>query len=332
MTNIAVVTPMFNGARFIESTVRSLAGQLRDKDEYIIVDDGSTDEGADIARAVFDKVRIVRQANQGEAAAVNAGVKASSASVIGIVNADDPILPGLIDAVRAAFEAEPELDAVYPDWVRIDETGAEISRHQTRDFSIRALYGEHLCIPGPGAFFRAAALGAEHIRDPEMVGLSDYDFWLRFALTNRRIRRIPRFLASWRAHRSGGTYQLDGLQLARRRIVMIERLFARADLPADIAALRSLALSAAHYNAALQSLRYPGASGFRHAVNSYRIMPFWPAGVGTGQRRSLPRLCYSSLQPFSAWVHDALAPILPSRYRRASLLDQTFGLDPPTAR
>lgn len=326
MITLSVVTPLYNGRAFIAETALSILGQVSAVDEYLVIDDGSTDGGGEIVAGLSDRVRVVRQENGGEAQAVNRGVAMTSAPVIGVVNADDPILPGLLEAVRAAFGADPDLAAVYPDWRRIDVDGATLSLHRTREFSLRALYAEHVCVPGPGAFFRRACLGDEPVRDPAMHGLTDYDFWLRFALRNRNIRRIPQVLACWRAHRAGATYRLDGAALARRRVQMIERLFARPDLPDDIARLRRQALSAAHYNAALQGLRDPKAPALRHALASYAALPLWPSGAPEGQRRSWAHLAYAAAQPLSAWAHQALNPVLPSRFRRQAVLDLRFGL------
>lgn len=323
---IAVITPVYNGARYIAETVRSIAAQLGPYDEHVVIDDGSTDDSGAIAARTSTRARVIRQVNSGEAAAVNAGVAATNAPIVAVINADDPILPGLIESARAIFSANPGVDAVYPDWIWIDDSGAEVRRRITREFSIDTLYGEHLCIPGPGAMFRRNRLRNEPVRDATAHGLTDYDFWLRFALHNRRIERIPQFLATWRGHRSGATITLDHSALASKKVAMIERLFARTDLPADIAALREQALSAAHYNAALLSLRDPRVAGRHHALRSYLRCPIWPRSVARSSRRSVLRLTYVCFQPLSGVIHAALEPLLPPQYQLAALKDQMFGL------
>jgi glycosyltransferase involved in cell wall biosynthesis len=324
---LALITPLYNGARFIRETLASCVAQIGPEDEVIVVDDGSSDGGAAIAAGTSPRVRVISQANQGEAAAVNAGVAASTAPVIAVINADDPILPGLLPAMRSAFTQDQELSGAYPDWVRIDADGKELARHVTRDFSYAVLLGEHLCQPGPGAFFRRAHLKGEIPRDARAFGITDFDFWLRFGLRNRAIRRVPGFLATWRSHRAGTTFRIQGARMAASRIAMIERLYARSDLPADVIALKRQAMSAAHYNAALIGLRARDVFGLGHIVASYAWKLRWPDSVGVGQRRHWPHMAYIAAQPLSSLAHAAMDPLLPPRFRRAQVLDQTFGID-----
>ena len=329
---IAIVTPLYNAAAFIDQTLASVAGQRTAGDEHLVVDDGSTDGGGDLVAAKIASdgqsgLRLLRQANAGEAAAVNAGVAATGAEIVGIVNADDPILPGLLDAVREAFADDPGLAAVYPDWVMIDQHGATVATIRTLEYDYTVMLAQHMCIPGPGAFFRRLALGAEPVRDSAAAGISDFDFWLRLGLHGARMRRLPQPLASWRSHRGGATYYSQSPELAGSKIAMIDRLFARRDVPGPIRALERQAKSAAAYHAALVGLRSPGVPALRYAFASFRLLARWPADVLPHQRRSLIHLAYASLQPMSGTLHELAGPLLPPHYRRQAVLDQTFGID-----
>jgi len=334
--SIGVITPLYNGADYVEQTIASVSGQLEDGDEHIVVDDGSTDGGGDLVAAMIagakHGVTLVRQANAGEARAVNHGFSSSKADVIGIINADDPIMPGLLDAVRQAFKADAGLQAVYPDWIRIDQRGTPVVNIQTREYDYAVMVAQHMCIPGPGAFFRRSAVGSEPLRDPAAVGLSDFDFWLRFGLHGAKVRRLPQALACWRSHHGGATYAYQSPALAQSKIAMIDRLFARSDVPASIRRLERQAKSAAAYHAALVGLRSPRVPALRHALASFRLMPRWPNDVLSHQRRSLPHLAYAALQPASGAVHNWVGPLLPFRYRRQAVLEQSFGIDVSTPR
>lgn len=327
-TRIGVVTPLYNAADFIVETVESVLAQLAPGDVYVVVDDGSTDGGAELLAPYAGRLTLIRQDNAGEAAAVNRGVAALDTPVAGVVNADDPILPGLLDAIRAAFAADATLAGAYPDWRRIDESGRTLSEHRTREFDYAALLGEHLCIPGPGAFFRPTLMHGETIRDARAFGVTDYDFWLRFARANRNIVRVPQTLATWRSHAGGGTVTLADKRQAEARVEMIARYLARPDLPADARALAAQARSAAYYNAALVGLRGAGVPALRYALSSFAARLNWPRDIPRAQRRSLLRLAYASAQPLSGGLHGLLDPLLAPRHRRRAVVEQTFGVTP----
>lgn len=322
--SIGVVTPLYNGARWIEETARSVCAQLRAGDSYVVVDDGSSDDGARAIEGMHPALRVVRQANAGEAAAVNRGVALLGADVVGIVNADDPVLPGLLDAMRAQF-ADRACDGAYVDWRMIDAEGRALMERRTERFSYATMLAAHLCIPGPGAFFRASAANDMVIRDPRAYGVTDFDFWIRFALHHRNIVRVPHVLATWRAHRGGATFALPGAALARAHVDLVERLLARDDLPGDVRLLAAQARSAAHYNAALVGLRGRGVPAARHALASYAARLLWPREIPSAQRRSKLRLLYAATQPLSGALHKAIDPFVPPRFARQAVLDQAFG-------
>lgn len=326
--SLAVVTPVFNGADYIVETASSVAVQLRPGDRYVVVDDGSTDATRARLTAADLPIELITQANAGEADAVNAGVARADREIIGIVNADDPVLPGLLDAVRAAFRDDPTLDAVYPDWFKIDANGRQLAKVTTRDYDYEVLFCQHFCLPGPGAFFRVGALAGEPVRDARASLISDYDFWLRYGLRGAKVKRLPQVLATWRLHAGGMTRRGQGPRLARQKIEMIKRLLARPDLPEHIRKLGPQALSAAYYHAALVGLRAPDTPALRYALQSYALKPRWAGPVDATQRRAAGHLAYAAAQPLSGWLHALASPLLPARFHRQAVLDQTFRLDP----
>jgi hypothetical protein len=332
LPRLTVITPVWNARGFIAETIASISPQLQPGDEHIVIDDGSTDGTDAVLAALSADFRLMTQVNAGEIAAVNAGVALAQNDVIGIINADDPILPGLLDAVRQAFSADAELAGVYPDWVKIDENGRTLATIKTAEYDYAVLLAEHFCIPGPGAFFRRSALNDGPVRDPRSTGLSDYDFWLRLGRNGAKVCRLPQVLASWRTHVGGTSFQLDGSRMARAKVAVMERLFALPDLPPHVLVLKAQSLSAAHYHAALLGLRAGNVPALRHALRSLMLMPRWPSTVTPSQRRSLPHLAYAACQPLSGWLHRRLDPLLPARFRHARVLLQTFGLADAPAR
>jgi len=106
--SISIAIPSYNRRSALESLLTATVGQLEEHDELIVVDDGSTD---DSAREVlkFERCRLIRhEVNQGMVSAWNACLKAASRDWICIVHNDDRIVPGALEAIRAAARLAPE--------------------------------------------------------------------------------------------------------------------------------------------------------------------------------------------------------------------------------
>ena len=86
---VSVVIPVFNGERFLREAVQSVLDQKYSPIEIIIVDDGSTDGTATVARSFGETVRYLDQENQGPAAARNRGIEHAQGSLIAFADADD---------------------------------------------------------------------------------------------------------------------------------------------------------------------------------------------------------------------------------------------------
>jgi glycosyltransferase involved in cell wall biosynthesis len=114
----SVIICAYNYARFLPRCLESVFSQSQPADEIILVDDGSTDETADVVKR-FPPVRYIRQENAGKAAAFNRGFRESQGDLICHLDADDYWLPRKLQRVTetlAACDAGGMLhEAVYVD-------------------------------------------------------------------------------------------------------------------------------------------------------------------------------------------------------------------------
>ena len=111
---VTVVTPTFNRAGLLAETVESILQQRFEQVDYVVVDDGSTDDTAQLL-ARYPQIRILSQANQGEAAATNRGWVGASTEYVAVVSSDDPVKPGWLQTAVAFMDAHPDVLVGYPD-------------------------------------------------------------------------------------------------------------------------------------------------------------------------------------------------------------------------
>lgn len=102
---VSIIVPAYNAAPFIADAVRSVLDQTHGELELIIVDDGSTDDTAELVGTFVDpRVLLVRQTNAGVSAARNSGLDRARGEFIGFLDADDAMEPSNIERKLAHLE------------------------------------------------------------------------------------------------------------------------------------------------------------------------------------------------------------------------------------
>jgi glycosyltransferase involved in cell wall biosynthesis len=104
---VSVIVPVYNGSRYLAASLESVLGQSYPLHEVIAINDGSTDSSPEILRGYGDRVRVLRQSNQGVAVARNAGLRQASGDVIAFIDQDDLWPAGRTRALVEALQAEP---------------------------------------------------------------------------------------------------------------------------------------------------------------------------------------------------------------------------------
>ncbi|MFQ5500542.1 MAG: glycosyltransferase family A protein, partial [Candidatus Zixiibacteriota bacterium] len=93
---VSVIIPAYNCERFLAETIESVLAQSYRPIEVIVVDDGSTDQSAEIARS-YNDVNYIFQANQGTAVARNTGLAAAQGELIAFLDHDDVWMPNKLE-------------------------------------------------------------------------------------------------------------------------------------------------------------------------------------------------------------------------------------------
>jgi glycosyltransferase involved in cell wall biosynthesis len=109
--DLTVIMPLHNAAPWVGDAIASVLANADGLLELIVVDDGSTDDGAAIAEAFGPPVRVVRQECRGPSAARNVGIAQARGTLVGFLDADDLWVVGRPDPRRALL-VDPEVDCV----------------------------------------------------------------------------------------------------------------------------------------------------------------------------------------------------------------------------
>ena len=179
---VSIVIPCFNHARFVGEAIDSALAQSWPDVDVVVVDDGSTDDSAAIARRYRD-VRLVRQANLGLAHARNAGLHTTRGDIVIFLDADDRLSPDAARAASAALHDAPDAMMAVGRCRLIDEQGRPMPTdlpHVNTDHFQELLRRNYIWMPAMAAYRRAVFRRVGHF-DPRVDPSADYDMYLRVA-------------------------------------------------------------------------------------------------------------------------------------------------------
>ena len=120
---VSVVIPCYNQAHFLTEAIESVLAQTSRQFEIIVVDDGSTDNTAEVA-ARYPGIGYLRQDNQGLAAARNTGLRHSQGDYLVFLDADDRLLPAALESGLDYLSAHPACAFVWGHYLRFTSDGS----------------------------------------------------------------------------------------------------------------------------------------------------------------------------------------------------------------
>jgi len=122
---VSVIIPVYNGEKYLREAIQSVLDQDYRPFEIIVVDDGSTDGSAEIARS-YPEVRYLFQENQGVSAARNTAIALAGGAFLAFLDADDRWAPNKLSAQVGYHQAHPETGYTIANQRIVLEPGAPV--------------------------------------------------------------------------------------------------------------------------------------------------------------------------------------------------------------
>jgi len=186
MSRVSVVIPARNAGRFLGEALDSVFAQDLDAPEVVVVDDGSTDDTAHVARSYGRGVQVLSQPRSGSGRARNRGLEATSGDLVAFLDADDIWATEKSRLQLPVLDEDPRLGLVFSDMISFREGGQEDRTFfEGRGFDGRCspssifLYD---IVSTPTVILRRSCLDAVGRFDESLAIGQDTDLWLRIAL------------------------------------------------------------------------------------------------------------------------------------------------------
>ena len=200
MVEVSIIIPVYNCEKFIHDAIESALDQTAKNCEVVVIDDGSTDNTTNILRSYGDRITCKIQERQGQAAAINKGVKVSAGEYIAYLDSDDMCLPERLEEQLRYLHNHPDVGLVYSDSYQIDENARITSILKSRPMEQFSLLQSNY-IARSSVMHRGNCLRHVGLFDVVITGSDDWDMWIRMS-EQYRLGYIEKPLVKHRIHKN----------------------------------------------------------------------------------------------------------------------------------
>lgn len=264
---VSVVTPTYNQAKYLAETIESVLSQTYPNIEYIVLDDGSTDNTQDVLKKFGGRIRHERHANIGQAQTLNKGWNLCKGKYIGYLSSDDLLYPSAVSELVALLEKEQSIVCAFPDSNLIDDSSRVVKRNVCRPFDLSDTVVRQECYIGPGAIFRKTALDLLGGWRTDLKLAPDREFWIRISSLGR-IEMCDSVLAGYRMHPDSISYKDVSEDVSREYLRVLDDYFSGGEVCKNIADRKNEAYGYAYLILARNSFR---GGNIRRGIELYEL-------------------------------------------------------------
>jgi glycosyltransferase involved in cell wall biosynthesis len=229
LPRVSVITPLYNGERFIEATIRSVLDQSFSDFEYVIVDDGSTDMSVQIVEGFSDgRILLKKAEHRGCAETYNECLASARGGYIAIIDHDDIMHRDRLKKQAEYLDSHPDVDILGSAYGIMDESGNLVEERSVPVGcgNVRRLQRVFNAVAHQTVMMRRGVLSVKPWYRREYEPAHDTE-WLTRLSMDRVMDNIPERLTDWRVVGSSPTHTQAQEQMrihyAVRREVCTER-------------------------------------------------------------------------------------------------------------
>lgn len=208
---VSIITPLYNGERFVGKTIESVIAQTYGDWEMIIINDGSKDRSPEICREYAAKearIKVFDQPNGGSAAARNNGIRRAVGRYIALLDADDTWMPYFLES-QLELMRQKDATLVFGSHLRIDEEDREclapfrVPPYVTYKDMLKTCYIS--CLTG---LYDTSRFGKVFLHEEFRSLRDDYVYWLEI---------IKKCKVAYGNQRIIGSYRILGSSISRNK-------------------------------------------------------------------------------------------------------------------
>lgn len=223
---VSIVIPVFNCREYLSLAIDSVLLQDYKFIECIVVDDGSTDGVDVVLKKYLGRIKVIRQENAGQSAALEAGWKISSGKLLGYLSADDILYPNAISELVSLY-FPGRLAVYYGRYDYIDECGRFVKPSNAEPCSYQHMAHNFYCPVGVGVLFSSELFERLGGWDSRYKQMPDLECWLRYGALAQLVNTDER-LGGFRVHTGSQTYLPSSRERANEPLEIAKSSFMKS--------------------------------------------------------------------------------------------------------
>ena len=207
--------PVYNGAKYLHEAIKSILDQSFMDFEFLIINDGSTDDSEKIILSFKDPriVFIKNESNMGLINSLNKGLKIAKGNYIARMDADDVALPQRLELQVKEFESDPKAIAVGSDYFLLTEKRTSLKKNKNNSDYQKAVLFFSPCFCHPTVMMKNIFAEKNLLYKRDYVHAEDYKLWTDLAALGE-FKNVPQPLLKYRSHATQVSAQNHNTQLA----------------------------------------------------------------------------------------------------------------------
>jgi glycosyltransferase involved in cell wall biosynthesis len=297
MTKISIAIPAYNSEACLRETLESALAQTYAAHEILVVDDGSKDRTEEIARSFGDRIRYIKQANQGIAGARNTAIREATGDWIAFLDHDDLILPQKLEKQVAVIEANPNLVVVYSafTYLFLDGTTERRDAFPAKDLWPALRYRTPI-LPSTAIVRRSALLEIGGFE--KLYCVDDWNLWFRLVrrYSVSAFQEVPESLTTYRWWENNESKNF--MPMAKAVMGLMDNLLLE-DLKGFRKWIWRRRIEARIYFGLVLNLRnIQDDRAWEFAIESLLKWPFWGTVITSSRYRVIAHLLWTRVRNF----------------------------------